>query len=111
MIIIKVKRKRLKRPSGGFGWRRGKTGSKTIGDTEKRRNKKRQEELENIKLKLELLGDPFDEMNIDEKKKHALYWFFSFVKVCLQFHLFANVVGQQQIPFLDLHKNLSCKDD
>ena len=58
--------KRKKRQSGGFGWRREKTGCKPMGDTEKSRIKKQEDELENVKLKLELLGDPFDDMNIAE---------------------------------------------
>ena len=30
---------------------------------------------------LESIGDPFDDMNIDEKKKFALFWYYSVIKV------------------------------
>ena len=57
-------------------------GTKPLGEVEEgRRTERREEELCDILSRLELLGDPFDSMDIDEKKRHALFLFYDKIKV------------------------------
>ena len=42
---------------------------------------KRETEFSDVLSRLDFLGDPFDEMNIDEKKKHALHHYYECIKV------------------------------
>ena len=48
---------------------------------EEHRVQKREAELSDLLSRMDFLGNPFDEMNIDEKKRHALYLFYEKVKV------------------------------
>ena len=66
------------------GWRTSKPGPKPIGEREEAQRVERRElEHSNILSSMEFLGNPFDEMNIDEKKKHALYMYYDMIKVCI----------------------------
>ena len=47
------------------------------------RVEKREKEYSDVLSSLDFLGDPFDNMNIDEKKKHALFLYYDRIKVCM----------------------------
>ena len=66
----------------GQGWRPEKPGSRPSGDTaEGERVRKWEEELSDVESRLDSIGDPWDAMNIDEKKKFALHLYYSEIKV------------------------------
>ena len=66
------------------GWRTSKPGPRPIGEREEAQRVERRElEHSNILSSMEYLGNPFDEMNIDEKKKHTLYMYYDMIKVCI----------------------------
>jgi hypothetical protein len=57
-------------------------GSKPLGaNEEKQRVEKRDDELSEVLSRLELIGDPMDDLDISEKKKHALFLFYDRIKV------------------------------
>ena len=73
--------KTCKRP--GKGWRPEKPGTKVVGEKkEVEQVERREKEHSDVLSRMDFLGNPFDEMNIDEKKKHALYLFYDIIKVC-----------------------------
>ena len=51
---------------------------------EEKRVEKREKEYSDVLSRLDQLGDPFDHMNIDEKKKHALFLYYDKIKVCIK---------------------------
>ena len=54
-----------------------------MGETEEeKRIEKREEEYSDVLSRLDILGDPYDDMNIDEKKRHALFLYYDSIKVC-----------------------------
>ena len=66
------------------GWRTSKPGPKPIGEREEAQQVERRVlDHSNILSSMEFLGNPFDEMNIDEKEKHALYMYYDMIKVCI----------------------------
>ena len=67
------------------GWRHHKRGTRPHASNEDLiRNEKREEELKSVMSKLESIGDPFDDMNIEEKKKHALYQYYTIIRVSFE---------------------------
>ena len=57
-------------------------GSKPLGaNEEQQRVERREDELSEVLSRLELLGNPMDDLDIDEKKKHALFLFYDRIKV------------------------------
>ena len=59
-------------------FRRGKPGSRPLGEKEtKERYEKKRGEIEDIKNKLDALGDPFDEMDMKTKKTLALHHYYT----------------------------------
>ena len=70
------------KPNNQQNWRRGKAGTKPLGEIEEgKRTERREQELSDVLSRLELLGDPFDNMDMDEKKRHALFLFYDKIKV------------------------------
>ena len=63
-------------------WRQGKSETKPKGETYESTNAERKAEqyMETLN-KLEIIGDPFDSMNLDTKKKHAISCYYSLLKV------------------------------
>ena len=53
------------------GFRRGKTGSKSRGLEDLQRAKRKDAKITAVDKALEILDNPYDTMNITEKKKHA----------------------------------------
>jgi hypothetical protein len=54
-----------------------------MGETEEeKRVKKTEEEYSDVLSRLNILGDPYDAMTIDEKKRHALFLYYDSIKVC-----------------------------
>ena len=69
-----------KRVEGG----RKKPGTKSRGKKwEEKRLTKKRETLEMIDEVLEVIGNPFEDMSIDEKKRIAVYSFHKRLKVCI----------------------------
>lgn len=57
-------------------------GSKPIGAVEEQiRVERREKEYADTLSRLSMLGDPFDDMNIEEKKRHALFLFYDKIRV------------------------------
>ena len=68
----------------GKGWGKVKPGSRPVGRVEEQtRVDKREEEYSDVLSRLDDLGDPYNDMNIDEKKRHALVHFYERLKVFL----------------------------
>ena len=63
-------------------WRQGKAGSKPFGNKEEqRRVDMKENEFAEVLSRLDVLGDPFNDMNIEEKKRHGLFLFYDKIKV------------------------------
>ena len=57
-------------------------GSKPLGAIEEqKRVEKREAELSDILSSLTVLGDPYEEMDLNEKKRHALFLYYDKLKV------------------------------
>ena len=70
------KKKKKKRKTIKFG--KGKPGTKPMGKKkEKKRKDKMQEHMADIKNKLDMVGDPFDNMDMKTKKMHALSQYYT----------------------------------
>ena len=63
--------------------RKGKAGSRPMGDSEVQREKLRDEEFHQIVKNLDDLGNPYDQMDINTKKLHALSMYYEKVKVLI----------------------------
>ena len=63
--------------------KRVKNGSKPMGSRELQRQKKREDEYKQIVKNLEDLGtsNPYDEMDMETKRKHTLSLFYEKIKV------------------------------
>ena len=63
-------------------WRRGRDRTNSHGEIEddKVMDKKR-EQYEDILSNLAIIGDPYDNMDIQTKKTHALHHFYEYIKV------------------------------
>ena len=67
--IPKKKRRQKKR-----GWGKGtKAGAKSRGKDDEERRQKQEAKISSVTAALEILEDPFQSMNIIQKKKHPLY--------------------------------------
>ena len=67
--ITKKKRRQKKR-----GWGKGtKAGAKSRGKDDEERRQKQEAKISSVTAALEILEDPFQSMNIIQKKKHTLY--------------------------------------
>ena len=70
---IKTKRKK--------GWRRNKPGTESMGEREAVRKDVRKADLKQVLENLDYLGDPFDQMDLETKKQHALSMYYHLIKV------------------------------
>ena len=62
--------------------RKGKVGSRPIGAVEEQiRVERREKEYADTLSRLDMLGDPYDDMSIEEKKRHALFLFYDKIRV------------------------------
>ena len=53
-------------------WARKRTGTKNMGDRERIRNNNRETEFQQVLENLAELGEVYDQMDLETKKKHAL---------------------------------------
>ena len=67
------KRRRRRKRGGQKQWHRNKTGAKSRGKEDEERKAKVDERIEKIRRARENLENPYDEMDIDTKKSHALF--------------------------------------
>jgi hypothetical protein len=92
--------------------RRGKIGTRPLGVVEEeKRVVRREEEYSDVLSRLDTLGDPFDDMNIEEKKRHALFLFYDKIKVmfvCLFVSSIGNVPGRMQSKTIVLNCLFVC---
>ena len=77
-----MKKKRRKRRRNKWK-RKGKSGARPMGDREAQREKRRDEEFDHIVKNLDSLGNPYDQMDINTKKLHALSMYYEKVKVLM----------------------------
>ena len=61
-------------------WDRRGTGTHDRGKEEENRQAAREEEYLDICTRLEYLGDPYENMNISEKKVHGITYFYQLIK-------------------------------
>ena len=78
----KPERRRRGRRRRKLKWRKVRAGTKPFGNNEEqRRVDRRENEFSEVLSRLEVLGDPFNDMNIEDKKRHALFLFYDRIKV------------------------------
>ena len=72
--------KKLKRHA--MKWARRKSGTNMRGKEDDKREKAREDEYLEICENLAYLGDPYDEMDLEQKKVHGISLFYQLMKVC-----------------------------
>ena len=70
-----MKRKRKRK------WKKGKKGTRDMGKREEVRKESRASEYLQVEDNMDFLGNPFDMMDINTKKHHALSFYYQFLKV------------------------------
>ena len=67
---------------GGKKWRQGKDRTNPLGDRKETEMKdKKDQQYADILKKIDIIGDPYDMMNMKDKKSHALASFYDYMKV------------------------------
>ena len=67
---------------GGKKWRKGKDRTNPLGDRKETEMKdKKDNQYADILKKINIIGDPYDDMNMKTKKTHAFASFYDFMKV------------------------------
>ena len=65
------------------GWSKHKIGAKSRGEVDFERREKVKEKVDQIKRAKELLQNPYDEMDIDTKRAHAIFYYNEKMSECL----------------------------
>ena len=78
-------------------WDRRRTGTHGRGIEEERRRNEREEEYLDICTRLEYLGDPYENMDMTEKKVHGITYYYQLIKV-FTFNLVAECVCPLNFP-------------
>ena len=77
-----MKRKRKRK------WKKGKKGTRDMGKREEERKEIREAEFMKVEENMDFLGNPYDMMDINTKKHHALSFYYEILKVILIVCLF-----------------------
>jgi hypothetical protein len=64
-------------------WAQRKTGTHKRGKEDDKREKTREDEYQEICDNLAYLGDPYDDMDLEQKKVHGISLFYQLMKVCI----------------------------
>ena len=72
------------RKKHGKKWRKGRDRTNPSGEIrEKEAEEKNENNYSEILNKLEIIGDPYDQMNMKTKKTHTLHHFYDYIKVMI----------------------------